>query len=131
MVAGNVGGTLCYPYGTHVLGEGHGGVVAASDGVGSGEDATAGLEGGDNPCLGDRDTLLLHRLVDTGPVLVIHLCEYINIVQCVLCTHTQRSVQHTLYTTLFSIPILFTSEGEANSKTRQHSAFRTTFSHTE
>ena len=57
----------------HVLGEGHGGVVASSDRVSGGDDGAAGLEGGDDAGLGDRDSLLLHGLVDTGPVLVIHL----------------------------------------------------------
>lgn len=44
-------------------------------GVGSGNDSAASLQGGDNASLRDGDTLLLHGLMDTGSVLVIHLQE--------------------------------------------------------
>ena len=42
-------------------------------GVGGGDDGAAGLQGGDDAGLGDGDALLLHGLVDAGPVLVVHL----------------------------------------------------------
>lgn len=42
-------------------------------GVGSSNDGTARLQGGDNAGLGDGNALLLHGLVDAGPILVVHL----------------------------------------------------------
>jgi hypothetical protein len=44
-------------------------------GIGSSYDSAAGLQGGDDAGLGDGDALLLHGLMDTGSVLVIHLRE--------------------------------------------------------
>ena len=46
-----------------------GGVVAASLGVGSSDHSASGLERRHDASLGDRDALLLHRLVNTCPVL--------------------------------------------------------------
>jgi hypothetical protein len=46
----------------HVLGEGAGGVVAAADGVGGGDDGAARLQLRHDARLADADALLLHRL---------------------------------------------------------------------
>ena len=48
----------------HVGLEALGAIITARLGVGGGEDRRAGIEGGLDAGLGDRDRLLLHRLVD-------------------------------------------------------------------
>ena len=68
-----------------VLGEGDGAVVAAADGVGGGDDAAAGLQGGHDAGFGDGDGLLLHSLVDGGPVLVVHLVEFVDEAGALVC----------------------------------------------
>ena len=57
----------------HILGKGHGGVIATPNGVRRGDDGAASLEGCHDPRLRDGNTLLLHGLVDAGTILVIHL----------------------------------------------------------
>lgn len=44
-----------------------------TNGIGSSDDSASSLEGGDDSSLGDRNALLFHGLMNTGPVLVIHL----------------------------------------------------------
>lgn len=61
-----------------VLGEGQGGVVAAPNGVGRGDDGAAGLQGGDDAGLADADALLLHGLVDGGAIGVVHLVKLVD-----------------------------------------------------
>lgn len=47
--------------------------MTRTNGIGRSEDSASGLQGGHDAGLGYGDALLLHGLVDTGPVLVIHL----------------------------------------------------------
>lgn len=58
---------------SHIFSKGHGGVIPPPNGVRSCKNTAAGLQRGHNTSLGDRDALLLHRLVDAGTVLVVHL----------------------------------------------------------
>ena len=44
-------------------------LISSPNWVGGGKDAGPGIEGGFHPRFGHRDRLLLHRLVDRGPVL--------------------------------------------------------------
>lgn len=53
-------------------------VVAATDRVRCGDDRAAGGEARDDARLRDRDRLLLHRLVDRRPILVVHLVELVD-----------------------------------------------------
>lgn len=62
----------------NVLVEGSRGVVSAAFWVRRSNDTAAGLKGGDDPCLGDRDGLLLHGLVDGDAVLVVHLIKLVD-----------------------------------------------------
>ena len=60
-----------------VLGESHARVVTTTDRVCRGDDGAACLQGGHDPRLGDGDGLLLHRLVDRGPILQV-IVNYIR-----------------------------------------------------
>ncbi len=62
----------------HVLLERDRGVVAAPNRVRGGDDGTPGLQRRDDARFGDRDRLLLHRLVDGRPVRVVHLVELVD-----------------------------------------------------
>ena len=53
-------------------------IILPADGVSCGNDGTACLEGSDDTGLGDRNCLLLHRLVDRRPVPVVHLVELVD-----------------------------------------------------
>jgi hypothetical protein len=73
-----------------------GGVVAASLGVGSSDHCASGLERRHDASLGDRDALLLHRLVNTCPVLShppthTHIHPHTH-------THTHTTHTHTTHT---------------------------------
>lgn len=59
----------------HVLCKGEGGVVPPGDGVTGSDDGAPGLQGGDDAGFGDGDALLLHGLVDAGPVCIVHLVD--------------------------------------------------------
>ena len=65
---------------TYIFWEGERGVVSSTDGVSSRHDAASSLEWGDDARLGDGDTLLLHSLVNTGTIWIIHLCKWQRII---------------------------------------------------
>ena len=54
------------------------GVVSSADGVGRRDDRAPGLERSHDAGLRNGDGLLLHGLVDGGPVGVVHLVELVD-----------------------------------------------------
>ena len=53
-------------------------VVSAVERVGGCEDGGSGVESGDDTCLSDGDSLLLHNLMDSCSVTRIHFIKLIN-----------------------------------------------------
>ena len=51
------------------------------------------LEAGDDAGLADADALLLHGLVYTGPVLVVHLVELVNQADTLVSQHQGPGLQ--------------------------------------
>jgi hypothetical protein len=54
------------------------GVVAPIEGIGRSKDRCPGIQGGRYACLGDRNCLLLHDLVDRSPIRLFHLVELVD-----------------------------------------------------
>mmetsp|Transcript_645 Transcript_645/g.1217 ORF Transcript_645/g.1217 Transcript_645/m.1217 type:complete len:225 (+) Transcript_645:775-1449(+) len=69
-------------------------VVTAVDRVGCGEDGSSRIERGRDSSLGNRNGLLLHDLVDIGPVSLVHLVELINAANTRVCQNEGSSLEH-------------------------------------
>mmetsp|Transcript_11421 Transcript_11421/g.28919 ORF Transcript_11421/g.28919 Transcript_11421/m.28919 type:complete len:525 (-) Transcript_11421:282-1856(-) len=70
-----------------VLAQRLGAVVAATDGVRSGQNRRAGVESSVQTCFGYADRLLLHGLVDRDLVLLIHLVKLIDAANAIIRQH--------------------------------------------
>ena len=62
-------------------------IVPTADGIGSGENRRACIQGGLNAGLGDRDSLLLHGLVDRDLIGEVHLVKLVNGANTIVCEH--------------------------------------------
>mmetsp|Transcript_32058 Transcript_32058/g.83970 ORF Transcript_32058/g.83970 Transcript_32058/m.83970 type:complete len:372 (+) Transcript_32058:804-1919(+) len=71
-------------------------LVLSLDGVGGRDDGAPRLERGDDAGFGDRDGLLLHRLVDRGAVLVVHLVKLINQADALVGQHERAALERPL-----------------------------------
>jgi hypothetical protein len=65
-------------------------------GIRDGNDRTPGLQRGDNSSLGNADALLLHGLMDTGPVAFVHLVELVDQADALVCDHQRPAFQSPL-----------------------------------
>ena len=61
-----------------VLREGDCRIVSSTNGIGGSDHGTPCLQTGDNTSFGDRDRLLLHSFVNTGPIRIVHLVEFVD-----------------------------------------------------
>ena len=52
--------------------------VHSSNGIGCSDHRASSLQGSNYTCLGNRNRLLLHCLVNTSPIRVVHLVKLIN-----------------------------------------------------
>ena len=66
------------------------------DGIGSSNDGAPCLESGDDSSFGDGNALLLHSLVDGGPVLVVHLVELVYEADSLVGEHHRSSLERPL-----------------------------------
>lgn len=71
------------------------GVIATVDRVSSGQDRGTCVESSCNTCLGDRDSLLFHDLVNCRPVRLVHLVELIDTADTVISQNQRSSLYST------------------------------------
>ena len=60
-----------------------------TDGVRRSDDGASGLQRGDDAGFGDGDALLLHGLVDTRPVCIVHLQDGVRLEVCLQSAHSK------------------------------------------
>ena len=71
-------------------------VILGEDRVGGREHRGASVERGSDPGLGNRDGLLLHHLVDGGPVALFHLVELVDAADPHVGEHESPALKHEL-----------------------------------
>lgn len=72
-------------------------VVSAVERIGSCQNRSPSVQGGSDARLGNGDSLLFHDLVNSGPVILTHLVEFINAAHAHIGQHQGSGLQEHLF----------------------------------
>lgn len=68
-------------------------VVASANWIGCCDNGTSCLQGSDNARFGNRDGLLLHRLVNRRSVMIVHLVKLVDQAYTLVCEHESPTLE--------------------------------------